>query len=224
MGTRGIRVDLASVLGREVAQVQEVTLDVVGCGEHLARNLGEAKGLGRLARTRLVRSRGGGDEQHASPAGRAVMTRLRLADAFPRLEPLQRQLEFGIREARTGFLRSRALSVVRVSVPGDVEHLRNLLAHGVERGIVEALAQPLVELRARELYIGWPFLTSGTPRLPELLFTSLTLSSTAGGAGDQCVVRTNHFVAGSGAVKGISTTKLVPSPGTPVEYTEMVPP
>ena len=44
-----------------------------------------------------------------------------LEDATPRLEPLNRQLEIRIREARTGFSRARALVVVVVRGPRGLD-------------------------------------------------------------------------------------------------------
>src|SRR5688572_32881646 len=77
----------------------------------------------------------------------------RVLNAFARLEPFDRQLEIRIRETGSGFSRARALVVLVVGLPGDVDHARNLSLDPLELGIVEPFAQTTLELLAGQLDI-----------------------------------------------------------------------
>ena len=72
-------------------------------------------------------------------------------DRRARLEPLDRQFELRVGEAFAGAALARALVVLVVVAPRDVDDAVDLGSHRLERGIVESLAQPPLELRAREL-------------------------------------------------------------------------
>jgi hypothetical protein len=82
---------------------------------------------------------------------RIALLRLGCVDALARLQPLDRQLLLGIGEAGARLPSARALAVLVVPVPCGVHHAFDLVPHAVEGGIVEALAQPAIELLARQL-------------------------------------------------------------------------
>ena len=96
------------------------------------------------------------DEQHAAAAAGVVLLALGLADALARLEPFDRQLELRIGETRPGLPRARALVVLVVRLPRDVDDVSDLTLDGLERRIEEALAQPALEFLARELDVPLP--------------------------------------------------------------------
>ena len=79
----------------------------------------------------------------------AHMAPFGVVNSGSRVEPLDRQLVLGIRELRSCFARARALAVLVVAVPRDVDHAADLVAHGVEGGIVEPFADAALRRRFR---------------------------------------------------------------------------
>jgi len=76
---------------------------------------------------------------------------LRLLNAFACFEPLERQLEFRISEARSRFSLTWALVVLVVRFPRDVDDLHELRMDLLELGIGEALTESTLELVACQL-------------------------------------------------------------------------
>jgi hypothetical protein len=73
----------------------------------------------------IVSCRAADDEHTTAARGVGVLPR-RLLNLFARFEPFDRQLEIRIRETRPGFSRARALVVLVVRLPCDVDDVRNL--------------------------------------------------------------------------------------------------
>jgi hypothetical protein len=79
---------------------------------------------------------------------------LRVENLLPRLEPLDRQRVLGIGEARAGLPRARALVVLVVRHPGDLDDPVHFGRRPVERRVVEVLAIAALELGAAQLDVG----------------------------------------------------------------------
>jgi hypothetical protein len=89
-------------------------------------------------------------QQHTAGTARILLLALGLLNALARLEPLDWQLELGAGEAVSGFSLARALAVLVIRLPGDRDDVGNLALDVLELRVVEPLAQPALELLARE--------------------------------------------------------------------------
>src|SRR5688572_22362384 len=146
------RVNDPSVFRGEAAEVEQVELDPGGLDD-LARDLDKAKGLGHLARAGLVGTRRAADAEDAQRCGGIAMALLRQRDRVAGGNPVQRQVVVGVGMARASLARVRRLAVAVIRIPGKVDQAPDLRRHGIERGIVESVAEAardlaLVDLRA----------------------------------------------------------------------------
>ena len=78
------RQDLAAVLGREQAQIEEVALEAFAAFDDLTGEPGQPERLRHLAGAGLVVPRGAGDEQDAPRRGGILLPPLRALDRGPR--------------------------------------------------------------------------------------------------------------------------------------------
>jgi hypothetical protein len=90
-------------------------------------------------------------EQDAACTAGIFLLPLRLLNAFACFEPLERQLEFRISEARPSFSLARALVVLVVRLPREVDDIHKLRTDPVELGIGKALTEPTLEFVACQL-------------------------------------------------------------------------
>src|SRR6188474_1602897 len=111
---------------------------------------------------------GSADEQHARRSRAIPIPRLGRVNTGARFEPLDRELQLRIREALTCRPLERALAIVVVHLPRDIDDALELRLHGVERGITEPLADAPCELTVRELDVTLPFSRFGNHQRPRL--------------------------------------------------------
>src|SRR5205823_6320538 len=113
--------------------------------------LAQPVALGRLSGTGLVGASRCRDEENARALRRMVVPGLRLANALPGLEPLDGQLLIRIREPGTRLPSAGALPILGIVLPRHRDDASQLVAHTVERRVIEALPQPPLEFLAGQL-------------------------------------------------------------------------
>ena len=150
--TRFAGKNLSAVLRGEKTEVEKVALDA-GALDFLTCEHRQTKRLRHLARTRLIVPRGAADEQHTAAPGEVLLLTCSVLNALARVEPLNRQIVIRVRETGAGFPRARALVVLVVRLPCDVDDIRELPLDVREPGIVEPLAKTTLEFVAGELHV-----------------------------------------------------------------------
>src|SRR6185369_9003178 len=143
------RMDLAAVLGGEVAEVEEVDFDLLG-DEGVLDIAREAERLRHLARAGAVVARRAADDERARRRRRVALRCLGALDPLARREPLDREVVVGVGVAGTGLARLRRLALVPIVVPGDLLDAAERIALAIEVGIEEELPEALAELLAAE--------------------------------------------------------------------------
>ncbi len=117
--------NLAAVLGVQQAEIEEVA-GQAGLFHLFAGKRRQPKGLRHFARARLIVPGRARHQQHAPGTCRVLLLAFGLLNPIARFEPLDRQLEVGIGEPGAGLPRARALVVLVVCLPGDLDDLGNL--------------------------------------------------------------------------------------------------
>jgi hypothetical protein len=113
--------DLAAVFSVEQTQVEEVAHHA-GAFDLFSCEGGQAERLRHFAGTGLIVPGRAADEQHPALACRIVVLAFGLLDPVASVQPLDRQLELGICETRSGFSGARALVILVVCRPGEVDN------------------------------------------------------------------------------------------------------
>jgi hypothetical protein len=93
-------------------------------------------------------ARGAADHENARRPRRIFLFALRLLNPVARLQPFDGQLEIGIGKAGSRFPGARALAVVVVRLPGDIDDMIEVRGDPVERRIVKALPEASLEFLA----------------------------------------------------------------------------
>jgi len=144
------RENLPAVFRGEKAQVEKVTLKS-GALDFFARLRRQAKRLRHLTGAGLIVTGCGAYEQDSACAIGIFLLALGLLNALARLEPLERQFEFRIRKAGSGFSCAGTLVVLVVGFPRDINDIRELRLDSLELWTEEALTESTLELVACQL-------------------------------------------------------------------------
>src|SRR5438445_4772930 len=128
---------MATVFGGKAMQFEHLALGIRRCRDHLAGDLHQPVGFRHLARTGVLASRRGADQQDAGRCCRILMPRLRRANGIARRDPVERKVILRIGKSSAGLARSRCLAPVVVSVPGHGGHSVELVAWRIEGRVAE---------------------------------------------------------------------------------------